>query len=176
MGAMTRFIREDRGSVAVVAAASMAAIIGIAAFAVDYGHLQDSVARLQAAADAGAMAGANLAFKVDNGRLVVDTNVKNLVQQVAVENMETMQLTEGKSQTEVALNDITFGRWDLTNGQFTSTVDPQTNPDAGSINAVEVTVRRNQDLNGRITNLFWPQPVALAATSRAYISAAGAFW
>ncbi|MDD3580623.1 MAG: pilus assembly protein TadG-related protein [Desulfobacca sp.] len=67
MKRLRRFITDDRGSVAVMTAISLLAILVIAALAVDYGHWQDTIVKMQTAADAGATAGAARLLTVKEG-------------------------------------------------------------------------------------------------------------
>jgi len=61
--------RDERGSVAVLAAMAFVAIAGAAALAIDFGHWTSKKQSLAAAADAGSLAGAReLVMNVLSGR------------------------------------------------------------------------------------------------------------
>ena len=53
---MTRFLRDERGGITILAALVMPVVMGLTALAVDVAHLRYSKARLQMGADAGALA------------------------------------------------------------------------------------------------------------------------
>ncbi len=56
---MKAFLRDQRGSTIAVLAAGMVMVVGFTAFAVDGGYLYALRSKLQATADAAALAGAN---------------------------------------------------------------------------------------------------------------------
>ncbi|MDD3580624.1 MAG: hypothetical protein PHW74_06355 [Desulfobacca sp.] len=97
-----------------------------------------------------------------------------MVREIATQN--PIPLDEDKTVAELPDVDIKFGKWDFDNHCFASTVEPSsdTNPDA--IDTCEVTIRKNQQINGRLFNFFWGDPLTLAVTSRAYLGWAGKFW
>lgn len=59
MRTFKRFIQEDHGITSVLVAAALLALVGVAALAVDLGHMQFRRSAMQNAADAGALAGAD---------------------------------------------------------------------------------------------------------------------
>ena len=178
MKRLRRFITDDRGSVAAMTAVSLLFILVLAALAVDYGHWQDTIVKMQTAADAGATAGAARLLTVKENsqgfKVEVNGSIRDVVREIATQN--PIPLDEGKTVVELPDVDIKFGKWDFDNNCFASTVEPNadTNPDA--IDTCEVTIRKNQEINGRLVNFFWGAPLSLAVTSRAYLGWAGKFW
>jgi len=178
MNRLRRFINDDQGSVAALAALCLFFILVIAALAVDYGNWQNTVVKMQTAADAGATAGTARLLSIKTGdqgyKVQVDGNIRAVVRDIISQNY--IPLHEGKTEFTIPDADIKFGKWDFDNHCFASTIEPtvDTNPDA--IDTCEVTIRKNQDHNGRVVNFFWGDPLELSAVSRAYLGWAGKFW
>lgn len=178
MDRLRRFFRDVSGNMAVLAAITLPIVLVMAAFAVDYGHLQDTLVKMQTAADAGAAAGVSRLLTVNPGgqgyQVQVNPDIRAVVRDIVKQN--PIPLDEGKTEVEIPDEDIKFGKWDFDSHCFASVVEPtaDTNPDA--IDTCEVTIRKNQDVNGQVVNFFWPEPTPLTVVSRAYLGWAGKFW
>lgn len=100
-------LRDESGSVAVIAAAAFAVCVGIAAFAVDYSRAYVVKGRLQNAADAAALAAAQI--------LAVDpANAGSKAAALAQQN----SLAEDGVVTRI--EDVVFGNYNVTNKVFTA--------------------------------------------------------
>jgi Flp pilus assembly protein TadG len=87
MGNPSRFfgvIRNRRGTVAIIIATSTFAFVGLAALAIDLGHLFVVRNELQNAADAGALAGAR--FLYDNNGTAVNATANSVAYNAAIAN------------------------------------------------------------------------------------------
>lgn len=101
------FARDESGSVAVVAAAAFAVCVGIAAFAVDYSRAYVVKGRLQNAADAAALAAAQI--------LALDpANAGAKAAALAQQN----SLADDGVVTRI--EDVVFGNYDVVNKVFTA--------------------------------------------------------
>lgn len=178
MNPLRRFVKNEEGNVAVFAAITLGVILTMGAFAVDYGHIQDTIAKMQTAADAGATAGVcrllNVASAQQGYQVEITPNIRDVVRDIVTRN--PVPLDEQKTQVEVPDVDIVFGKWDSDNNCFASTVEPVPGTDPASIDTCEVTIRKNEDINGRLVNFFWAQPTPLEVVSRARLGFAGKFW
>jgi len=168
---LRRFLAEEKGSITIIMVTGILVLIGAAALSIDYGNMQGTYAKMRTAADAGALAGVCRVFALDGGTLVVNPNSKEIAKKVALSN--GIPLDEGKTVAEILDDDIVFGKWDFANKCFTSTVDPATNPDPVQIDTCQVTVRKNQEVNGRETHLFASSSNDITVVSRAYVGYAG---
>jgi len=120
--------RSRRGNVLVLSAVLMIPLMGMVALSVDVGYLLWNQTRLQAAADAAALAAANtMSEGVDSDSYDIGVNYANLNFPPADEE-----------PTEEEINEITFGSWDPETRQF-NTQDPQPN-------AVQVVLQRPASL------------------------------
>ena len=127
--------RESRrhGKVVVLIAVLMPVLAGMGAFAIDTGHIVLSRARLQAVAEAAALAAVE---ELPNGQTAV-TKAQNL----ALLNFDNAY------QNIVATNDIEFGVWD--DGSFTVT-------NVSTANAVRVTAQLSAANGNRLALFFGP--------------------
>ena len=166
-----RFLAEDKGSITIIMVSGILVLLGAAALSMDYGNLQGTYAKMRTAADAGALAGVSRLFTLDGGTLVVNPKSKEIAKNVALSN--GIPLDEGKTVAEILDDDIVFGKWDFANKCFTSTVDPASNPDPAQIDTCQVTVRKNQEVNGRATHLFASSRNDITVVSRAYVGYTG---
>ena len=119
---MRRFLRDERGNVALVTALMMPVLCGFGVLAIDTAHVQMNQKQLQTAADAAALAAAQSLGNAANARVAA--------RQIAAGNMEA-----GLSPV-VTDGDIQFGKWDSATRQFTEV--------ATGINAVRVTAVRSR--------------------------------
>ena len=120
-----------RAIVAVFVIVTMAVLIGFGALAVDVGHMYNTRAQLQDAADAAAHAGAGLLPNAGAAR-------------VATHKFARINFPD--SGTVLAEVDLDVGNWDVELGVFA--------PNGLPFNAVRVTTRRSQ-ANGNPLGLFF---------------------
>jgi Flp pilus assembly protein TadG len=116
------FGRNERGSVILITAIAIATLLGFAALAVDGSYLYTIRNRLQAAADAAALAGAS--------QLPTAENVKAMAQIFAGKNLPSAY----GHGTVLRENDIAVGNWNKVQRTFTAGAAPA--------NAVRVIARR----------------------------------
>lgn len=178
MDRLKRLIKDEKGGTALFIAVGLGVMLVMAAFAIDYGHLQDTVVKMETAADAGATAGVTRLLSVDPAgqgyKVQINGDIREVVRAVIAAN--EIPLDEGKTEVVIPDADIKFGKWDFDNNCFASVVEPVPgiNPDA--IDTCEVTIRKNENYNGRVENFFWSEPTPLTVVSRAYLGWAGKFW
>ncbi|MCE5303511.1 MAG: VWA domain-containing protein [Planctomycetaceae bacterium] len=131
-----------RGAIAVLALVFMVVILGMVAFVVDVGYLALTRTRLQAAADAGALAGA---ATINLPRAEMEAEAKS----IASQNMS--------GQPVLNSSDIEYGVWDA--GAYTFA------PSSSAANAVRVTVRTSEN-NGGATPLFFARIFGLTSVDQ----------
>lgn len=167
---LKRILHDEEGAAAVVGSLIMAAALGIGAFAIDYGHWQATITKMQGAADAAALAGANRVFTIDYANKITyvgNNNVRTLVKEVAHQNRipldEKLPINNVVDQageiTDTRIHipdaDIKFGRWNSATGQFDYLVPyPNASTTVDEINTVEVTIQKNEAYNGRVQNIM----------------------
>lgn len=127
-------LAHRRGSVLVLAALLMVAMLGLVAFTVDVGYIVQVDTELQRTADASVIAAIR--------QLPDKTLALTTAQAVAISN-------RGISGPELAVNDVVFGTWDRDTGTF-STVN------SGNENAVQVTVQRTAARGNALSLFFAP--------------------
>ena len=147
-----RAVRGDRGSMSVFAAVTISAAIAISAFSIDLGNGFVMRSRLQATADASALAGL-LELPEDAAILTPgETNaVITAAQNFAVANM-------GTAANGIVLmpRDILIGFWDAT-GEFGAArtfYSVGNLPNGAFINAVQTRTRRSDDNGNPLILLF----------------------
>jgi len=164
--------RED-GSLTIITAVAMGAILGILALVFDLGQWFLVRNELQNIADAAALAGAKKLIQAKdfaNPQLaaVYCDEAVAAAQAVAAENRSS------GAAMAIAGSDIVMGKWSLTTSSFQRT-GCSTNPE--EVNALQVTVRRDGTDNPKLTNFFGgffglPQ-LENKATAVAYLGLAG---
>jgi Flp pilus assembly protein TadG len=192
-------LKEQKGTVAIIAALTIGLFVGFAALGIDVGHLYVVRNELQNAADAGALAGARCLYskdgtKVNDGSVIsecCDANPNNCgsANQIAF-NAATSNNSENVA-VEVDWNggndpDIQRGHWSFSTGTFTpkestaaikiwdySTEDLDTNTDF--INAVRVRTTRGPGTpaSSFFARIFGYDSFFLEAEAIAYIGFAG---
>ena len=123
---------KRNGKVIVLVALMLPVLAGMLAFAIDVGYIGLARSRLQAAADAAALAAVE---KLPNSGSAV-----SVAQSMG-------QLNYADSSNIIAANDVEFGTWDKAGQSFSVTA-------ASSANAVRVTARRSSQ-NGNALRLFF---------------------
>jgi Flp pilus assembly protein TadG len=98
---LQRFLKDESGIALIYTVLIMLPILGMAGFAIDSGYVSYLKVRLQNAADAAVLAGANVAPSKDMDRIITTA------QEFATTNMPTSLFGEVLSQADVA-----FGFWD----------------------------------------------------------------
>lgn len=121
MRGVVRFVRDRRGASAALFALSVPALVGGLGFAVDGGLIRVDRGRLQSAADAAVLAGAQFS--------ATPSSVAPAAQAMATANMPVEQ-----NGTVLKTSDVVQGTWKASDRSFTV---GGANP-----NAVQVTVRR----------------------------------
>ena len=114
-----RFLRDQKGSVAILVAGGMAALLGFAVLAVDVGHFYAEQNALQVAADSAALAALS--------DLPNKAQVKQTVRNYIEKNLPAL-----KHGQVVQDSDIEVGNWDPDTRTFTADLNP--------LNALQVTV------------------------------------
>ena len=139
MARKRNFIKQTEGSVAIIIAVSLLALIGAASLAIDVGHLYTVRNELQNVADAAALAGAGQLIQKDaSGNANWDTTPTGPAQTAALQVAQTQSSLQGQAAvSDTARNDLTilFGTWNINGG------DPST---AWTDNTVNPNAMRNQ--------------------------------
>jgi Flp pilus assembly protein TadG len=170
MNLFRRFIREKRGAVSVTVALSIVLLVGFGAMAVDLGHFMTTRTQLQNAADACALAAANklLADGGQHDATLTISDALAMAVQVAQDNVAA------KKNLSLSGSDVELGVWDQQSRSFT-VVTGASSPD--EVNAVRVTVRRDNASNGPISTfmagIFGMTNLNVQASAVAYIGYAG---
>src|SRR5262245_57878971 len=159
--------REKRpGHVVVFVALMITVLVGVSAIAIDGGVIQDNVQKLQAAADASAMAGAEELFRkwqVDAG---FDGNgsAKNAAIALAAYN----GYTNDGVDSQITPNDYTTGQsgqgqgtGNVTTVQHGVFIPPVTGDHVGMPGYVEVVIQYNQKRN--FSSIYGTQRIAARA-------------
>lgn len=177
-------LKDERGAVAIIIGLTMAIFIGLAAFAIDIGHICVVRNELRNAADAGALAGARFLYTEDGTS--VNPGANQIAHDAAVANTG-----EG---TPVEVNwsggndgDVQRGHWSFTLNTFwpNDSLDPvelwgksteELDLDPNFINAVRVVSRREASpASSFFSKIFGYDGFALQAEAVAYIGYAGKF-
>lgn len=138
----TRKLRSNRrGAILVLAAVMVAVLLGIVAFAVDYGHLLKVRTDLQRTADASALAAVQDLIKKDDG--TQDVNAARATARTYAAN------NVNNTSFQVPDGDIQIGRYD-TNSIYSSVVLLND----GTFDAVRVTTRRDGSANPEVPLFF----------------------
>ena len=138
---MRRLARDGRGAVAIIVALVFPVIFGIAALTVDIGHVLYMEAKLQAAADAAALAAAS---SLDDEDAAVDL----------AEEYAGLNMPEGDFGTVLQAADVVFGTYDIGTGTFTADDTPT--------DAVRVTLNLSE-ANGNAVTLFFAQVIGFTS-------------
>ena len=137
----TRVDRHRPGVIVVLAAVMMAALVGLVAFAVDYGYLLKIRTDLQRSADAAALAAVRDLIRKQDG--TQDLNqVRETVRTYAQDNLEDPSF-------QVASGDIEIGRYDPQ-----SIYSNVTLLNTGTFDTVRVTLRRDGVANPSVPLFF----------------------
>jgi len=155
---------NQKGSVAIIAAAGVLLILGVVGLAVDLGHLYVVKSELHRAADAGAMAGVRSLFPypVSSATLPLTPNCTAALSQGQA--ICQANLVEKEAAVVASLQ---TGFWDWSGNCFNSgcSTEPFTN-------AVTITVRR-ENIPLTVMGVFGFGPVSLQATATAVMDWVG---
>ena len=153
---------EKRGTVVVATAVSLTMLIGFAALAIDVGYAYSVRAQLQRNADAAALAGA---IVLTTNKMLSSTYDATNDVVAEVQAYGLMNVAAGLPQT-IFSNDIVLGHLNDVRDP-TEAINPLGTP----YNAVEITVRRENNLNGELplffASILGVNSIALHATARA---------
>jgi Flp pilus assembly protein TadG len=123
----TRIMKCNKGAVAYIVGVSLIALIGFAAVAIDIGHLLLVRGELQNAADAGALAGAQVLYSFSGGDLSINTEANTTARAIAKDHLSDLTIVD------VSTADVERGHWcfscidDETGEKGTFTANPSTN-------------------------------------------------
>ena len=150
---------NSRGSVLILVAISLVVFIGIAALAIDIGHLSTTRNELQNVADAAALAGAGylgseylaLPPSAHPSKTFTRAEIEAVVQAVAQQNKAAgISISIDTTNTD----DLTVGLWNPATKQVDANgTDPLTGPYT-SPDAVQVVARRDDSQNSPISTFF----------------------
>ncbi|MGQ3684161.1 MAG: TadG family pilus assembly protein [Candidatus Loosdrechtia sp.] len=167
-------LQDERGVVLIIISLTMVIFIGLAAFAIDIGHIAVVRNELRNAADAGALAGARVLYTSDS----VNTLANGIAEDAAVAN-----IAEG---SPVEVLSVERGHWSFTLNTFWPNEDvldlpelvgvttEQLDLDPNFINAVRVqTGRIDTPASSFFSKIFGYDGFALQAEAVAYIGFAG---
>ena len=175
-------LKNEQGITIVLVALLMTIFIGVAAFAIDIGHLHVVRNELQNAADAGALAGARFLYTNDGN--AINTNANQIAYDAATAN--------NSEKTPVEVNwiggngeDVQRGHWSFATRTFTpnDSTEPfnlwdhsteELDADPNFINAVRVKTRRESTPAASFfARNFGYENFSLSAEAIAYIGFAG---
>ncbi len=162
-------LRRDDAVVAVVVAAFLATLVGLAGAAVDVGIWYATRAELQNAADAAALAAANTLITNNSNGVAVAQPSAALI---TAKNYALANVAHGKGVIMLD-SDFVAGFWDTA----TATITAQTGTDPANFNAVRVILRRdgvaNQPVATVFARIFGLNSVNVRVSSVAYVGYAG---
>jgi Flp pilus assembly protein TadG len=171
----------ERGAVLVIVVLLLIVLIGVAAYAIDVGHLMVVRNELQNGADAGALAGA-LALYDDTGN--INTGANGIAATTAQANSSENAAVEVK-QPETNNYDVQRGHWSFATETFTpndsdeetelwDVPTDQLDLDTSFINAVRVMTRREAlPATSIFAQIFGRDSFVMAAEAVAYIGFCG---
>jgi Flp pilus assembly protein TadG len=177
-----RVIANQGGVTAALIAVAMFALLGVAALAVDLGHLYVVRNELQNAADAGALAGARILYNDEGTSINVDANQRAYVTALANRSDKTaveVNWTSGNT------GDVQRGHWSFAARTFTpndstapvelwNVSTEELDANVNFINAVRVIARRQATPAASFfARIFGHTGFELSATAVAYIGFAG---
>lgn len=165
--------KNDKGNILVFVSLAIVALLAAAALVIDFGFMYGNKAKLQNAADAGALAGA--------GRITPQLNLNNYTgaRNGAVQIADA-NFTEANPKLNLSTNSNNSSGGDVVLGHWDKTATPPFNEaaPANQINAVKVVARRtgetgagigdNSKFNLFMGNIFGTKTMGTAASAIAY--------
>jgi hypothetical protein len=147
------YVNRDKGALAVIAALGITVLLGMAALALDIGHLLSVKNELQSAADAGALAGSR----------ALSPYLGNLPNWTQGQSTATYTIQHNKVDGVFLSNcQVEPGYWSLTGRVLQATGITPTNND---VPAIRVRVSRTAGQNGGPVNLFFGPILGANTTS-----------
>ncbi len=137
--------RHQQGTVILLCAVGMIALIALAALATDVGHVWAARTQLQAANDSSALAGAGHLYDHHNAQLTL-ADASAAAQSYGLQNQ-----ADHKS-VQIAAGDIVFGDWNLATRTFTPVSGTPSNP--SDVTAVQVKGRLDGTQNGPVPTVL----------------------
>ena len=177
-------VKDQRGVAAVVVALLIVILIGVAALAVDIGHLLVVRNELQNAADAGALAGARFLYLPDDVGEYVNENANQIAYDAAIANRSEGSLVEAL-WAGGNTGDVERGHWSFTtrtfipddNDYYTHVWDlspEELNAEPNFINAIRVRARRQvTPVASFFARIFGYENFSASAEAVAYLGYAG---
>jgi len=147
---MKAFLRDQQGSVLTLLAAGMVMVVGFTAFAVDAGYLYALRSKLQATADAAALAGAKQL--PDPAALAPAADTIPAAVTIAAIYYAGKNMPAADHGTVLTNADVVIGNWQAGTRTFTPAGDP--------LNAVRVVTQRSDD-NGNPVGLFFGRALGI---------------
>jgi Flp pilus assembly protein TadG len=149
---MQRKQSKENGAVVVLVAFLLLILLGIAAFAIDFGYRHVVKNELQNAADAAALAGARELGKIyENSNIHPLDSTERTSVIAAAQNTALTNYAGDENDLEIDAQDVLFGHWDSSANPNVFIPEPTTE----RIDAVNVTVRRQPGYNsGPIRTFF----------------------
>jgi Flp pilus assembly protein TadG len=175
-GFLGKFIKGAKGSVAVMTAMGMVAIVGVASLAIDMGRLYTVRGELQNSADAAALAAVGNLIQDQGGVVVRDASAATGAASTVAQRQSQLSGLPAVPLADRTDLTIIFGVYNL-QASSPSTAWDEIGTSCGSdsnANAVRITLRRASGLAyGAVTNLmagvFGIQTSEVAATATAYL-------
>ena len=179
--AIPRVVEDRQGVTAIIVALTLFVFAGLAALAVDLGHLYVVSNELKNAADAGALAGARFLLDDDGN---INTQANRLAYEAAIANASEklpVEVNDYSSNT----GDVQRGHWSFTTRTFTPNASSDQadlgnrsfldlDLDTGLINAVRVVARRESNpAASYFARIFGYENFGLVRESVAYLGFAG---
>jgi Flp pilus assembly protein TadG len=156
-----KYINDSDGAVLVIVALVIVVLIGVTAFAIDFGIVFTTQKQLQNASDAGALAGAralgyyrcvesgNTNCTTVNGVNITGTESEAVVQNVVAAVGDNSAFDTSSLNVD-SNTDIKLGKWsEASNPKFT--------PDVSPVNAVKVTTRKEAGTDNGSVRAFFGQ-------------------
>ena len=137
--------RHQQGTVILLCAVGMIALIALAALATDVGHVWAARTQLQAANDSSALAGAGHLYDHHNAQLT-------LADASAAAQSYGLQNQADQKSVQIGAGDIVFGDWDLATRTFTPVSGTPSNP--SDVTAVQVMGRLDGTQNGPVPTVL----------------------
>ncbi|BCF95162.1 TadG family pilus assembly protein [Paraburkholderia largidicola] len=168
---------RQRGSVAVITAVSLAALLGFAALAIDIGNLLVARNELQNAADAAALAGAPCLFQRTQCSNTTATAPDWITATQKASSFATATISNKVQGAAIKVAQVASGYWNVTGTPGTLEAVPFT-PGANDLPAIRVTMTKSTaNANGSIpvylASVLGVSSLSAAATATAAVSRPG---
>jgi len=181
-------VSNQKGAVAVLVGIAIFSLVAFSALAIDLGHLYVVKNELQNAADAGALAAADVLIlntgTEDNPVLVINTNANEVGANTAMANKSEKLAVEVTANTDNS-GDVQRGHWNPVTKEFNPSASTdvvnialfttaELNANSDYINAVKLTAKRKDTpATSFFARIFGYKNFGLDASAVAYIGFAG---